>query len=597
MVLFRLLKNSLDDFRLTFSTYLAFEIIYSFLASVLIVPFLTYLFNRIFLLIGKGEALLNSDVYQLGLSFNGLIGMFAISFLAVAVLFLEFGVIIIIGQKNYFKQSVSVTQSFVTALKKLPKLLGFGIFQLFFLLLLGIPLLDASTLPPLLDVNTSILLTELFQESLLAKLIYLAIFIGIMYVYIRWIYALHFIFIENKSISKAMAASWRLTKRNKFRLVLSLVLLNALIAVASFLMVTLISQLATVVESKTFVDFFGNYLQLFSSYIAVAFSLFIIPINMIMLTRLYYEALREEGIPVRDQLPLEESPFFSRIETTIGRLFKQRRNIVVVTIAASLAGIVFINGLVQNSIVYLPWNVSVASHKGDGYNTPENTVASVESAIAKGVAIVEIDVTLTKDDVLVLSHDPDLKRLAGIPKKIRDVTYEELQDIDIGSSFDEAFAGETIPTLDEILKITTETNTGIIIDVKTNTNEDIYAEEIAKLVEKHDAEELASVQSFNPEFLKLMRTQNENINLGQILYMYAGNLSSLDIDFYTVRETMLTERFIEHAKKENRNIWVWTVNSKRNIKKVLAYDIDGIITDYPERVQRIIGIKSEAGGE
>src|SRR5699024_11533656 len=95
----------------------------------------TYTFNKIFMLIGKGDALLNSDVYQIGLSFNGLIGLFIIGFLAMIVLFLEFGTLILIGHKRYFNQSVSIADSFVTALKNLTKLIGFGVFPLLFFFL------------------------------------------------------------------------------------------------------------------------------------------------------------------------------------------------------------------------------------------------------------------------------------------------------------------------------------------------------------------------------------------------------------------------------------------------------------------------------
>lgn len=594
ILLFGMLRNSLEDFKLSFSKYLLFELIYTFLASVLIAPFLTYIFNRVFLIIGKGEALLNSDIYQLGLSFNGLLSMFLISVIAVTVLFVEFGVLIIIGQKSYFKQPVSITQALMTTLKRLPKLFGLGIFQLFFLLLLGIPFLDASTLPPLFDLNTTILVTELLQESLFAKFIYITVLIGILYIYIRWIYALHFIFIENKPIMKAMLASWRLTKQRKFRLVISLISLNVVMTIGGFLIVTLLSELANLIESKAFGDFIGNYLLLFSSYVTIILSLFFIPLNIIMLTRLYYNARKEQGLSLEDSLTLEKSTFLSRVEEKIAHLFKRKRKIVLSTAILCIAGIVLINGFVQTSIVYLPWDVQVASHKGDGYHSPENSLSAVESAIGKGVEVVEIDVTLTKDDVLILSHDQDLNRIANVPEKIKDVTYEELKDIDIGRTFDQSFAGETIPTLEEIIAVTSESNTGIIIDVKADEKEDIYAKEIARLVEKYDQEEHAYVQSFNHTFLKMMREQNEEIEIGQILYLYAGNLSSLDVDFYTVRETMLTKRFIDHAKKENRQVWVWTVNSKRNIKKVLSYDIDGIITDYPERVQRIIGIQSES---
>src|SRR5699024_8513091 len=138
----------------------------------------------------------------------------------------------------------------------------------------------------------------------------------------------------------------------------------------------------------------------------------------------------------------------------------------------------------------------------DGYSAPENTISSVKSGIKKGVDAVEIDVTLTKDNVLVLSHDSDLKRMAGKSVTIKEATYDEIKDIDIGTPFDESYAGETLATLDDILEITTSANTRVIIDVKTGKDEEIYAREIAKSVERNDAEDLASVQSFNPTFLK-----------------------------------------------------------------------------------------------
>lgn len=588
-----MLRSSLNDFKLAFTPYLLFEFIYTLFASVFIAPVLIYMFNQLIVLIGQGEALLNSDVYQLGLSFNGVMIMFAISILAVAVLFVEFGVIIIIAQQNYFRQPISIADSFMTTIKRLPKLLGLGIFQLFFLLLLSIPFLDASTLPPLFDLNTDLIIRELLQRSIVAKFIYLLIFIGIIYVYIRWIYALHFIFIENKTITNAISASWQLTKHQKSRIVLSLVSLNIIIALSGFIIVTLLSELATIIESKAFGDFIGNYLLLFSSYFTIILSLFFVPLNIIMLTRLYYGARKHAKLPIHDQLTLEKSPFFGRLEEKFVYLFKRKRKTALIIIIPCIVGIVLINGLIQTSIVYLPWDVQIASHKGDGFHSPENSMSAVESAIAKGINIIEIDVTLTKDDVLVLSHDQDLYRTAGISANIKDLTYDELKDIDIGSTFDETYSGESIPTLDQVLATTSETKTKVIIDVKTDSDEDIYAKEIANLVEIYDQNDFVSVQSFNHTFLKMMRKENEEIEIGQILFLYAGDLSALDVDFYTVRETMLTKRFIERAKKENRKIWVWTVNNEQNIKKVLSYDIDGIITDYPERVQRIIGIKTE----
>src|SRR5699024_6394123 len=182
------------------------------------------------------------------------------------------------------------------------------------------------------------------------------------YVSIRWIYALHFIFIENKSISKAMAASWRLTRHHKVRLVITMILWNAFIIVAGFLIMTLLSQLAVVVDSKAIGDFIGNYLLAFSCYVSIALSLFIMPMNMIMLTNFYYMSLTSEGNPATDHVSLGESSFLDRLEKKVTHTFKKRKGIVISIAALGLAVIVVVNGVIQSSIVYLPFDVEVAGH-------------------------------------------------------------------------------------------------------------------------------------------------------------------------------------------------------------------------------------------
>ncbi len=101
--------------------------------------------------------------------------------------------------------------------------------------------------------------------------------------------------------------------------------------------------------------------------------------------------------------------------------------------------------------------------------------------------------------------------------------------------------------------------------------------------------EQCSVQSFSNQILKDIRKRDSAIPLGQILYVAAGNLNALDVDFYTIKQVILTDAFVENAHDRGRQVWVWTVNSDLSIKEVLKYDIDGIITDYPKKVQEFMG--------
>src|SRR5699024_442803 len=102
--------------------------------------------------------------------------------------------------------------------------------------------------------------------------------------------------------------------------------------------------------------------------------------NIIMLTRLYYGTRK----PHHDELILTKSRFLKSIEIAMKQKFQRRRGVVITGAVLGITGTVLINTFIQSTVIYLPWDVTVASHKGDGFDSPENSMSAVESAIAKG---------------------------------------------------------------------------------------------------------------------------------------------------------------------------------------------------------------------
>src|SRR5262249_51765494 len=86
--------------------------------------------------------------------------------------------------------------------------------------------------------------------------------------------------------------------------------------------------------------------------------------------------------------------------------------------------------------------VSVTAHRGSSREAPETTLAAIRKAIEQGADFAEIDIHLTADEVPILLHDEDLRRLAGIARRPGELTLAEIQRIDVGSRFSPAFAGE-----------------------------------------------------------------------------------------------------------------------------------------------------------
>ncbi|MDG5786769.1 glycerophosphoryl diester phosphodiesterase membrane domain-containing protein [Evansella sp. AB-P1] len=594
--MFEVVRKSWRDFKASYRQYLSFTLIFMVLTSLLFVPLISFIFNRILQMIGAGS-LLNAEVYRIGLSTAGFIGMLIISFLVVIILLIEFGVMITLAQKRYFNKKVLVSEAFFTTLKKLPSLLGFGMLQLIFVFLLIIPFISSAGLPALLDFNLPIFLTnQLYGLSMLSILIYILVLFLVISFIIRLLFTLHYIFIEETSIWTGMKRSWRLTKGNKLKLIIKLVLLNLVIFLIGFVFVTFLSYIPRVTDAFLLGYIIEDYLLTFASYMMILFSLLLIPMNVIILTRSFFRFRKNQGEAVVDHVTIYGNRRLTALENRIVRFFTKRRFTLSFVIFFYVTGMFAVNYNVNDNIVYLKWNVQVAAHRGDVQNAPENSMSAILSAIEKGVDAVEFDVMLTMDGQVILNHDDDLQRVAGVPRRVDEMTYEELAEVDIGRLYSDEFIGEGIPTLDEVLEEIQGENVNLIVDVKVlnpSRNREL-AEGIVESIETYDFIDNAYVQAFDYNVLQEVRQLNSDIKIGQILFLSAGDLSRLDVDFYTIRQTMLSERFVSNARRQNREVWVWTVNLERNIREVLKYDIDGIITSYPERVMGLVpGVATE----
>lgn len=584
-----LLKNSIDDFRSSYKKYISFALLYMLVTSFLFVPLISFIFNRMLRIIGSG-ALLNAEVYTIGLSTVGLISILLISFIAIVFLLIEFGVIIAIAEQNYFRRKIFVSDAFVTTLRKIPKIINFSFIPFLFLFLLFIPFIELVGYPALLDVNILIFLTDMLYSPTSVMILYLFLLLLFVYFFMRFVFTFHYVFIETKRIGDALKSSWKLTKYNKLSILITLFLINFSIFIVSFLIITLISYIPLITNLPIVGYFINQYLITFSSFLTIIFSLLLIPINVIIVTRLFYQYKRNIGEGVNDQLKVFGNYKLMKFEVGITNYFVKRKMILFALILFVLPGLYILNDSLNDNVVYLKWNVQVAAHRGDSYNAPENSISSIRSAIERGVDAVEFDVMLSKDGVVVLHHDTTLERVAGLPYRVSDLTYEELAQVDIGRFFSKEFIGEKMPSLEKVFQEVKDENVRLIIDLKPTDATGELAKKVVELIEKYDMVEKAYVQAFDYPSLQVIRSLNSDIKIGQILFLSAGDLAELDVDFYTIRQTMLTERFIRNARAQNREIWVWTVNIDRNIREVLKYDIDGIITGRPEKVQRVIGI-------
>lgn len=586
----RLLDKSIRDFRASYPKLLLFEYLYMLLTSAVIIPVITYIFNRVLTVVGSGS-LLNGEVYRLGLSYEGVLGLILIGLVASFALFLELCVLIIMVQQRYFGREVTIMDAIFTTLRQTPRLLGFGVVQLFVFLLVLIPFIDSPLSASFYALfNVPIFLrSKVLSASTAMTFVYILVLLAALYTVLRWIFVLHFMMLEGRSITEAIRCSLALTRGRRLQLFFTLFLLNAAIFGIGFVTIRTLSLLPSWLDINVLKVFTAHYSLTLSTILTYMLTLLLLPINLIFLTRLFYNYGRDKGVEPMDRVRVYRSwlgQLEKRISSYLGDKGRRETRLIYAALAVVyLCLALFLGFKANDNLVYAKWSVLISAHRGDTDSAPENSMPSITSAIEKGIQSVEIDIQMTKDGVAVLNHDYSLKRVSGVSKRVSELTYVELSEIVIGR--DANGDAVHIPTLSEALA-EAQGRIKLLLDLKPYGPSDELVRNVVGLVQYFGMEEDVYIQSFDSQTLKQIRAIAPEIKIGQILYFALGDLSALDVDFYTIEKVMLTEQLVERVHAAGREIWVWTVNSPSNIKEVLKFQIDGIITDYPVRAQSMV---------
>lgn len=587
-----LLVQSFYDFRQHYQKYIAYGLVFMVLSSFIFVPILSYLFNRLIISFGSG-VLLNSQAFRIVLSYRGLIGLIFIASVAVIMMIVELGGLIVLVQKKYFSKNVFISEAIFTAIRTIPRILGIGMIHLIFILLILSPLIELPISPGITgEVQIPPKMMDFIEGSKIIMYFYQAVLLVFVFVLLRLIFTVHFILLEKTTTRKAIGYSIKLTQGRNCIMLVNLFILNLVVLGGGFLFLAGASMIPSYLGIRVS-GLLETYLLTLNSFLGVLLAMALLPLNMIYLTRLFYHLRQDAGMKATDELETMRNYTLEKLEWLVSRLFRRRKLLLAVILMSVLVGSFFLGHSLNENLMHIGRDIKIAAHRGDPVNAPENTMSAVRSALDQHADFIEVDVQLSKDHVVILNHDRGLSRVAGIPERPIELTFQELSQLDVGSRFSEAFKGESVVSLDEVLE-EVKGKASVIVDVKTYGPVDILAVEVVRSIENADMVEDAYIQSFDYEFLQRVRILNPDIKLGQIMYYALGNLSRLDVDFYAIDKSMLDRDIIRQARVDEREIWVWTVNTEEDIREVLMYDIDGIITDYVSRVQGIIGYDSEA---
>ncbi|HVN05723.1 MAG TPA: glycerophosphodiester phosphodiesterase [Bryobacteraceae bacterium] len=247
--------------------------------------------------------------------------------------------------------------------------------------------------------------------------------------------------------------------------------------------------------------------------------------------------------------------------------------------------------------------ILVHGHRGARAVLPENTLPAFEYAIGCGADAIELDVAVTRDDVVVVSHDPKLNRAICRapegPRLIRECTLEEVRRWDCGTLRNPRFRrqkpvpGARIPTLDEVLALSDRGHFLFNIEIKSSPEHPAwspapqhFAELVWETIRRRRLEPSVMVQSFDFRVLHAMRKLAPALRLGAL---YVGRPKSLaaiahqaGAGIVAPYHALVTPRQVLVAHTAGLQVLAWTANRPRDWKRLIAAHADGIITDNPE---------------
>jgi glycerophosphoryl diester phosphodiesterase len=227
--------------------------------------------------------------------------------------------------------------------------------------------------------------------------------------------------------------------------------------------------------------------------------------------------------------------------------------------------------------------VFIIGHRGASGHAPENTLAAFKKAIALGATFIETDLQLSRDARFVAIHDDTLDRTTNGQGQ----TLAALRRFDAGSWFGSDYTGERIPTLEEILEFSKKNDIVFYLELKPSGS---WGGEHALIGALRESGEVARVVviSFDHTILAGLRTIEPTLMTG---VLYDGQLAdplttAVDVGArqLVVRGDLVTPAMIGEARKRDLQIVCWTVNHPAHIRLLIAAGVDGIMSDYPDRL-------------
>ena len=577
------LQRLLQDWQQVFTLHLA----YTTLGIILFTP-LVALIGRLLLGLSDQPALADQDIAWFLFSPAGIAALVFLAGLTIAIIGFEQASLMTMGAGHAQGSHIGTYAALRFTALRAYSIFVFAIRLVVRVLLLTLPFVAASGaiawfLLSTYDINYYLAEqpAEFWIAAVMIGLLLLAMLLILVSKLLAWSMALPLVLFAGIAPAKSFARSERLTRGHKRQLLKTLAIWALLVFIFSTLLLGIIQLLGSWLAPKFFdsidwlVPVLGGLVALWmlGNFVVTVFAAGSLGYTLAGFYQQYCatEVHTDLGAMTREQP---------------ARGWRLSAPLLTLMLAAAVVSAVLVGNWLVDGI-QIKDTVTVVAHRGAAGRAPENTLASIRAAIEDASDWVEIDVQETVDGEVVVVHDSDFMKLAGVDLKVWDGTLEQIRDIDIGSWFDPQFSAERVPTLAEVLE-EAKGKTRVVIELKYYGHDQQLEQRVVDIVEQLGMRDEVAIMSLKYEGVQKIRALRPDWTIGLLSAKAIGDLTSLDVDFLAVAMGMASPGFVRRSHEQGKQVFVWTVNDAVSLSRMMSLGVDGVISDEPALAREVI---------
>ncbi len=421
---------------------------------------------------------------------------------------------------------------------------------------------------------------DYIRANAVLSVLFATVAIALTVVAVRWLYAFFYFTLEGRGFSEAREKSVALGRGKRVRDFVQLLLMQLGMAIVYMVFLLLLIAAASLVGKLFSGIFLLKWLGSTAVWLGIVLALAVIaalsvPLGYGCVGILYYRRKEETG---------------EEVIHTAAPVLRERRHkglvkglgvaaaCVVAAVSLTL-GFLLSTGRINPNIEYLR-TVEITAHRGASAYYPENTMAAFEGAKALGADWIELDVQQSKDGKIFVAHDTNFRRTTGVSANSWELTYDEIAALDAGSFFSREYAGEKMPLLSEVIAFAKQNGMRLNIELKPTGHETDFEKCVVDEIRSAGFADSCVITSQVYEVLEHVKAYDDGITTVYVMSLAYGDLNKLTAaDHFSVEAMNATRSMISQVHNAGKELYVWTVNAKESITRMVELNVDNIITD------------------